>query len=122
MSIEVRRVSDDTTAAESAGPDGGDAPADADAGAGDEGGTAGDDGEVIRTLSGPGDRGLHRVAWPLDRDEPRPRELGGPTDPGELRRVRPGTFEVTLEAGEAELTETVVVKEGWVERVPGRVR
>ncbi|MFW6192579.1 MAG: WD40/YVTN/BNR-like repeat-containing protein, partial [Gemmatimonadota bacterium] len=134
--IEVRRVSDDTTAADDG--DGG-AVADGDRqDAPDEGGADGvdtedgaegnekpggdDEGDVIRTLSGDGDRGLHRVTWPLDRDEPRPRELGGPTDPDELRRVRPGTFEVTLEAGDAELTETVVVKGGWVERVPGRVR
>lgn len=132
VTVEIRRVSDDTTAVEGGPGDGGgagDAARESGAAPSGDAGRGGDGGapdeeeeEPVRTLEGPGGRGLHVVSWGLDREEPRPRELGGPTEPDELRRVRPGTFEVTLEAGEATFTRTVVVKGGWIRRTPGRIR
>jgi len=87
------------------------------------------DGEVVRRLSGPGDAGpIHRVTWDLTHPPPPTEEdddaddesgvvepdtilpeLEYPTDPkGPF--VRPGTYTVTLEAGDATAEETVEVR------------
>lgn len=81
-----------------------------------------EDGPVIRRLNGSGRPGMHQLIWDLSADEPRPRELGGPTSRQELREVLPGTYVVSLEVGEEALRREILVEEGWVERMPGRIR
>ncbi len=76
----------------------------------------------IQTLEGPGEAGLHRVQWDLTRSEPRPRSLDAPTSEDERRRVLPGSYTVSLTAGDETLRREIVVEDGWVERVPGRMR
>ncbi len=93
----------------------------ADAGGGDQGETE-VEGEVVHTLTASGRPGVHRVTWDLRTRTPRPRRLGDPTSPDELRRVPPGTYAVTLKAGEHAVTRTLVIEEGWPERNYGRVR
>ena len=78
--------------------------------------------EVIRTLDGSGEAGLHRVTWELKSEKPRPRELGGPTSADELKRVLPGEYTVELKVGDETLRQPLVVETGWVEKEPGRVR
>lgn len=118
VKIEIRRVSDDTTAAGAgvAAADSGGATASG-SGAGKDGA-----GKTIRTLTGPGTVGFHVLTWDLERSEPRPREMGGPMNPAELRRVLPGTFRVVMKAGSASGEATLLVRSGWPERMPGRVR
>jgi photosystem II stability/assembly factor-like uncharacterized protein len=67
-------------------------------------------GQVIRHLSGPGYAGIQRVSWNLDRDKPRPREMGGPAENADLRRVLPGEYTVTLEVGGRKLQQKVTVR------------
>jgi len=99
-------------------------------------------GEVVRTLSGPGSAGsIHRVVWNLQHPDPPTSEdfrtdedvaepdtvlpaLRHPTEPqGPL--VRPGTYTITLTAGDATSTQTVEVRpnpdvdvpaDAWAER------
>jgi hypothetical protein len=86
------------------------------------------DDEVVRRLTGPGEPGtIHRVTWDLTHPPPPTEaddedeeegvvepdtilpELEYPTDPkGPF--VRPGTYTVTLRAGDATATETVEVR------------
>ncbi len=73
------------------------------------------EGKVVRTLSGSGRPGVHQVTWDLEASQPRPRELGGPTSPSELRQVLPGRYSVTLKAAGKTMTETFTVAKGWVE-------
>lgn len=51
-----------------------------------------------------------------------PRALGGPTSSDELPDVFPGEYTVSLEIGDRTLERTIVVEEGWIERMPGRIR
>ncbi|HET6764867.1 MAG TPA: hypothetical protein VFH27_14380, partial [Longimicrobiaceae bacterium] len=67
-------------------------------------------GQVVRRLTGAGYAGLQRVSWNLDRDKPRPRELGGPVNNADLRRVDPGEYTVTMEVGGRKMTQKVVVR------------
>ncbi len=85
---------------------------------------AGDDdsGATVRRLTGSGRPGIHRLTWDLKADRPRPRELGGPTSREELREVLPGEYMVSLKVGELKLEQPIVVANGWMERMPGRVR
>ncbi len=66
-------------------------------------------GETVRTLTGPGDRGLNRVQWdlrahtpPADPDQPTRRRVGPPVDPG--------TYLVKLEIGGREMVRSIVVE------------
>lgn len=74
-------------------------------------------GDTVRKLTGPGYAGLQSVTWDLGRDRPRPRELGGPTDARELRRVLPGDYLVKMTVGGRKVSQPVRVEE-WP---PGRV-
>ncbi len=76
----------------------------------------GEDGEVIRTLRGQGERGLHEVVWDLRWEPPYESEgpqqggggffFGGPIGP----RVLPGTYTVRLEAGGEALETEIEVR------------
>jgi photosystem II stability/assembly factor-like uncharacterized protein len=76
-------------------------------------------GDTIRKLTGPGYAGLQTVTWDLRRDKPRPRELGGPTDQKELRRVLPGDYLVTLSLGGRKQVQPIRVDE-WTDSTVGR--
>jgi hypothetical protein len=78
--------------------------------------------EVVQKLTGSGAAGVHQVTWDLRSSKPRPRELGGPTSPNELRQVLPGTYVVELDAAGTKQTQNVQVEDGWVENTPGRLR
>lgn len=77
-------------------------------------------GDTVRKLTGPGYAGLQTVTWDLGRDKPRPRELGGPTDPRELRRVEAGDYLVTMTVGGRRQTQKIRVDE-WPEGKVGRL-
>jgi len=78
-------------------------------------------GKTIRSLTGPGSAGLHHVQWDLETDAAKAQ-----TDPGlgpgrdrtavtlserqRRRRVVPGSYTVTLEAGSTRLTRPIVVR------------
>ena len=79
------------------------------------------DGDTVRTLTGTGYPGLQRVTWDLLRGRPRPRELGGPTAPADLRRVLPGEYVVHLNLGGRRLQQRIVVKD-WPQDRLGRLR
>ena len=74
----------------------------------------------MRKLTGPGYAGLQSVTWDLGRDKPRPRELGGPTDVKELRRVEAGEYLVTLTVGGRKQAQRIRVDE-WPEGKVGRI-
>ena len=78
-------------------------------------------GDTIKKLNGPGYAGLQSVTWDLTRDKPRPRELGAPTSPAELRRVEPGEYTVRMTVGRTKLSQKVVVLPWEPDRL-GRVR
>jgi hypothetical protein len=78
-------------------------------------------GDTVRRLTGPGYAGLQRVTWDLTRDRPRPRELGGPVTPAELRRVPPGEYVLTLTVGGRRMQQRVTVRDWPPDRL-GRVR
>ncbi len=119
VKLEIRRVSEDTTT--SAAPDSAGRPG-APAAGSDTSEAGGGKGDLVRTLTVPGSAGFHVLTWDLERSEPRPREMGGPTSPSALRRARPGTFRVVLRAGSLTREAGLVVRGGWPERMPGRVR
>jgi len=77
-------------------------------------------GDTVRKLTGPGYAGLQSVTWDLGRDKPRPRELGGPTDVKELRRVEAGEYLVTLTVGGRKQAQRIRVDE-WPEGKVGRI-
>ena len=78
-------------------------------------------GDTLRKITGPGYAGLQSVTWDLGRDKPRPRELGAPTDPRELRRVEPGDYLILMTLGGRKLSQQVHVDE-WRETKLGGVR
>lgn len=57
-------------------------------------------GGAVRTLSGPGTPGFHRVAWDLVAGEPRDR-VRRDEWPGQNEFVPPGSYKATLSAGKA---------------------
>ncbi len=69
--------------------------------------------DVVRTLTGSGRPGTHRLVWDLQASQPLGHVLGGPASPQEQRRVRPGRYSVTLKAGGRTMTRTFRVEEGW---------
>jgi len=77
--------------------------------------------DTIRTITGSGYPGLQRVTWDLLRARPRPRELGGPTAPAELRRVLPGEYVIRMTLGERRLEQRIVVRD-WPDDRLGRLR
>jgi hypothetical protein len=79
-------------------------------------------GRVVRSLTGPGSRGLHRVEWDLETDAARRAGFGSGTasEQQRSRRVAPGVYRITLQAGEATLTRTVEVRAEEADR-PRRV-
>ncbi len=85
-------------------------------------GTKPDEGEAVQTLTGSGRPGLHTVSWDLMARRARPRELGGPTNPQQLREVPDGTYSVTLKIGSASMTRTFEVQKAFDIKTPGRVR
>jgi photosystem II stability/assembly factor-like uncharacterized protein len=78
-------------------------------------------GDTVRKITGPGYAGLQTVTWDLSRDKPRPRELGGPTDPKELRRIEPGEYAVLLTVAGKKLSQKLRVDE-WRNSNVGGVR
>ena len=76
-------------------------------------------GDTVRKITGPGYAGLQSVSWDLGRDKPRPRELGGPTDVRELRRVEPGDYVVVMTVGGKRLTQPLRVNEWPPSRLGG---
>jgi len=79
-------------------------------------------GAVVRTLMGPATSGLHRVHWDLESDAtraapPPPQTGGGGVEPQPRRRaVKPGKYQVTLEAAGRSMTRSIEVRP---ERVDG---
>ncbi len=73
-------------------------------------------GEIVRTLTGSGDRGINRVQWDLRGDppaQPAAAAQGGGRGGGGQRRGPPvelGTYLVTLEVGGMEMTRSIVVE------------
>ncbi len=66
-------------------------------------------GEPIRTLSGPGTRGINRVQWDL-RTDPQVQPQGqGQTGQGR-NTVAPGSYLVKLEAGGTEMVRSILVE------------
>jgi photosystem II stability/assembly factor-like uncharacterized protein len=78
-------------------------------------------GDTVRTLTGSGFPGLQRVTWDLNRERPRPRGLGDPTSPDELRRAQPGEYIVRLTFGKRKLEQRFTVVELGPDRL-GRIR
>jgi photosystem II stability/assembly factor-like uncharacterized protein len=78
--------------------------------------------DVVQTLTGSGRPGINTVTWDLLARRARPRELGGPTNPQELREVPEGSYTVSMRIGNNTLTRTFRVTHGWRESTPGRVR
>ena len=78
-------------------------------------------GDTVRTINATGYPGLQRASWDLLRDRPRPRELGGPTAPAELRRVEPGEYIVRISVGERRLERRIQVVDWTPDRL-GRLR
>ena len=71
--------------------------------------------------TGPGYAGVQRVTWDLNRDKPRPREMGGPTSPQELRRVAPGDYVVHMTVGKVKAEQKFTVSD-WPMDPQGRLR
>ena len=80
------------------------------------------DDDVVQTITGSGRAGIQTVTWDLLARRARPRELGGPTNPQQLREVPAGTYTVSMRIGSTTHTKTFRVEHGWVENTPGRVR
>jgi len=64
-------------------------------------------GRKVRSLTGPGEPGLHRVTWDLQAGERRER-LESAADAGQPQHVPPGRYKVTVTAG-------AVKREQWLE-------
>ncbi|MEP6690841.1 MAG: hypothetical protein ABJD07_06780 [Gemmatimonadaceae bacterium] len=78
-------------------------------------------GDTVRKITGPGYAGLQSVTWDLGRDKARPRELGGPTDTRELKRIEPGEYVVLMTVGGKKLSQKIRVDE-WLDGKLGGVR
>ncbi|HSM59445.1 MAG TPA: hypothetical protein VK849_01555, partial [Longimicrobiales bacterium] len=73
-------------------------------------------GAVVRTLSGPGDPGVHAVWWDLRSDATAEAEYGRgagatPSEWAYRQLVAVGSYRVTVSAGERERTVTVAVRD-----------
>ena len=78
-------------------------------------------GDTVRSLTGSGFPGVQRVTWDLNRERPRPRGLGDPTSPDELRRVPAGEYVVRLTLGKRKLERKITVIDLPPDRL-GRIR
>jgi hypothetical protein len=78
-------------------------------------------GDTVRTIQGPGYAGMQRAQWDGMRDKPRPRALGEPTTPAELRMAAPGAYVVTMTAAGVTMRQPVVLRE-WPADRRGRIR
>lgn len=73
-------------------------------------------GKTVRQLPGPGTAGIHRVNWDLKRqektsdEEAARRRVETISEREALDRVPPGTYSVTLEAGDASMKKTLIVR------------
>lgn len=73
-------------------------------------------GKTVRQLSGPGTAGIHRVNWDLKRQEKTGDEEAARkrvetiSEREALDRVPPGTYSVTLLAGDVKMSKTVIVR------------
>ena len=73
-------------------------------------------GKTVRTLTGPGAAGIHRVNWDLKRqektsdEEAARRRVETISEREALDRVPPGTYTVTLRANSASMSKTVFVR------------
>ena len=69
-------------------------------------------GRVVRSLTGPGSGGMHRVQWDLETDAAQAAGTAGGTasEQQRSRRVAPGVYRITLQVGEATLIRTVEVR------------
>jgi photosystem II stability/assembly factor-like uncharacterized protein len=68
-------------------------------------------GDTVRKLSGPGYAGLNQATWDLTSSKPRPRALGDPTSPADLKRVEPGDYVVTMKVAGKTFRQAVRVDE-----------
>ncbi len=81
-------------------------------------GVADSAGTVLRTLTGPGTQGLHRVVWDL-QGEPKQR-IDSPEWSNQPAFVRPGTYTVTLTRGkDRPLKQTLEVRVAKGAELPG---
>jgi hypothetical protein len=78
-------------------------------------------GDTVRTIQGPGYAGLQRAQWDGMRDKPRPRAMGEPTTPFELRTAGAGAYTVTMTVGGVTMRQPVVLRE-WPADRRGRFR
>jgi flagellar hook assembly protein FlgD len=78
-------------------------------------------GDTVRTIQGPGYAGLQRAQWDGMRDRARPRALGEPTTPAELRMAEPGAYVVTMTVSGVTMRQPVVLRE-WPADRRGRLR
>lgn len=73
-------------------------------------------GKPVRQLTGPGTAGIHRVNWDLKRqekisdEEAARRRVETISEREALDRVPPGTYTVTLSAGGAKMSKSVIVR------------
>jgi hypothetical protein len=73
-------------------------------------------GEILRTLEGSGDAGLHQVQWNLEPDDADARLAAAGesartfSERQRARRVSPGSYTVTLTAGGAKATRSLEVR------------
>jgi photosystem II stability/assembly factor-like uncharacterized protein len=78
-------------------------------------------GDTVRTIQGPGYAGLQRAQWDGMRDKPRPRAMGEPTTPFELRTAGAGAYTVTMTVAGVTMRQPVVLRE-WPADRRGRFR
>jgi photosystem II stability/assembly factor-like uncharacterized protein len=73
-------------------------------------------GTTVRQLTGPGTAGIHRINWDLKRqektsdEEAARRRVETISEREALDRVPPGTYKVTLSAGDAKISKNVIVR------------
>ena len=67
-------------------------------------------GDAVRTLTGPGAPGLHRINWDLQPDDPETTSYAATASEREFQlRVTPGTYTVTLQLGGTALSQQIAV-------------
>ena len=77
------------------------------------------DGEVVRTLTGPGTAGIHRIHWDLREDPIEPPE-GSQDRPRPGALLDPGTYRVTMTVNGQDSVQSVVILEDiWMDQVGG---
>jgi hypothetical protein len=71
-------------------------------------------GNAVRSLTGPGTAGLHRINWNLQPDDPEVTSYAATASEREFQlRVTPGTYTVTLQLGGTAISQQIaVISEG----------